>query len=316
MDGPAPHLDQTVLDELDNRKIRLNRLQRLGGGRNSRVLLLETSDQSIVLKSYPQFRGDQRDRMGTEVKVLAFLHQNEVRQVPEPLFWCEEKNWAAFSLMKGRTIETITPALLDGVAEFLGCLKAAGDHSRDADALPPASEACFSLVALQAMLAGRLRRLESMQGKGSVQDAAYEWCSQWLEKDHKRLTQQLRTERQGRTTETEIPQHERVLSPSDVGIHNMLQMEGGLGFLDFEYAGWDDPAKFTADWILQPDNPLRLDQALHLVGAVSRQIGDGSWQDRLTTLLEFNRLKWCAIMLNMFLREHRESAQDALSRQS
>jgi hypothetical protein len=95
----------------------------------------------------------------------------------------------------------------------------------------------------------------------------------------------------------------------------MLQLEDGLGFLDFEYAGWDDPAKFTADWILQPDNPLRLDQALHLVTAIGQEIGEGSWQERLATFLEFNRLKWCAIMLNMFLREHGESAQDALSRQ-
>lgn len=315
MDGPVPHLDRSVLDELAARKIQLTGVQRLSGGRNSRVLLLESPDQSMVLKSYPQFREDQRDRLGTEVKVLDFLHRHGLRQVPEPLFWCKKKNWAAFTLLKGQTIEAITPALLEGVAQFLGRLKAAGDSSREAEALPLASEACFSMEALQVMLAGRLSRLEAMRGRGSVQDAAYEWCSRWLEDDHRRLTQQLKTKKQEAPIETEIPRQERVLSPSDVGIHNMLQMEDGLGFLDFEYAGWDDPAKFTADWILQPDNPLQLDQALYLVAAVNRQIGEGSWQERLTIVLEFNRLKWCAIMLNMFIRELEESAQDALSRQ-
>lgn len=315
MDGPGPHLDQTILDELEGRKIQLTGVQRLGGGRNSRVLLLQAPDQSMVLKSYPEFRDDQRDRLGTEVKVLDFLHRHGLRQVPEPLFWCKEKNWAVFTLLKGQTVEAISPTLLEGVAQFLGRLKAAGEGSREAGALPNASEACFSLQELQVMLEGRLSRMEGMRGRGSVQDAAYAWYARWLKDDHRRLTQQLKAQKQEAPIETEIPGKERVLSPSDVGIHNMLQTDDGLGFLDFEYAGWDDPAKFTADWILQPDNPLGLDQALQLVAAVRREIGEGSWQGRLTTLLEFNRLKWCAIMLNMFIREHGDSAQDALSRQ-
>ena len=91
--------------------------------------------------------------------VLGYLHRHGLRQVPEPLFWCQEENWAAFTLLKGQTIEAITPALLEGVAQFLGRLKAAGESSRDAGALPHASEACFSLQALQVMLAGRLSRL-------------------------------------------------------------------------------------------------------------------------------------------------------------
>ena len=159
MDGPVPHLDPSVLDELAARKIQPTWVQRLGGGRNSRVLLLESPVQSIVLKNYPRFRDDQRDRLGTEVKVLGYLHRHGLRQVPEPLFWCQEENWAAFTLLKGQTIEAITPALLEGVAQFLGRLKAAGESSRDAGALPHASEACFSLQALQVMLAGRLSRL-------------------------------------------------------------------------------------------------------------------------------------------------------------
>ena len=65
MDGPVPHLDPSVLDELAARKIQPTGVQRLGGGRNSRVLLLESPVQSIVLKNYPRFRDDQRDRLGT-----------------------------------------------------------------------------------------------------------------------------------------------------------------------------------------------------------------------------------------------------------
>ena len=48
----------------------------------------------------------------------------------------------------------------------------------------------------------------------------------------------------------------KILSPSDVGIHNTMEYEGKLTFLDFEYAGYDDLAKLTNDWVLQPEFPL------------------------------------------------------------
>ena len=49
---------------------------------------------------------------------------------------------------------------------------------------------------------------------------------------------------------------DRVVSPSDFGFHNALRTEDGrLAFLDFEYAGWDDPAKLVCDFELQPAVP-------------------------------------------------------------
>ena len=43
------------------------------------------------------------------------------------------------------------------------------------------------------------------------------------------------------------------LSPSDFGFHNILQSEGRLNFLDFEYAGRDDLAKLLSDFRLCPE---------------------------------------------------------------
>ena len=41
-----------------------------------------------------------------------------------------------------------------------------------------------------------------------------------------------------------LPKETRCLSPSDFGFHNaLLEATGKLRFVDFEYAGWDDPAK-------------------------------------------------------------------------
>ena len=48
-------------------------------------------------------------------------------------------------------------------------------------------------------------------------------------------------------------EEELILSPSDFGFHNtLLASDGALKFFDFEYAGWDDPAKTAADFLRQP----------------------------------------------------------------
>ena len=51
-----------------------------------------------------------------------------------------------------------------------------------------------------------------------------------------------------------LPEENRVISQSDVGFHNMLIGKNKVYFLDFEYAGWDDPGKLFSDLLLQPDN--------------------------------------------------------------
>ena len=47
-----------------------------------------------------------------------------------------------------------------------------------------------------------------------------------------------------------------VLNPSDFGFHNTLKKKNKLFFLDFEYFGWDDPVKLTADFIWHPSHSL------------------------------------------------------------
>ena len=44
----------------------------------------------------------------------------------------------------------------------------------------------------------------------------------------------------------------KIISPSDIGFHNVLKNQGKVNFIDFEYAGWDDPRKLLSDLVLQP----------------------------------------------------------------
>ena len=61
----------------------------------------------------------------------------------------------------------------------------------------------------------------------------------------------------GISPEEELGPADRVLSPSDFGFHNaLLDRQGNVRFFDFEYAGWDDPAKLVCDFFCQVEVPV------------------------------------------------------------
>jgi hypothetical protein len=76
-------------------------------------------------------------------------------------------------------------------------------------------------------------------------------------------------------------------------------------FLDFEYFGWDDPAKMAADFFLHP--AMRLPRALKrrfLSRLMASWPGAPKLLLRLRAVHPLFALKWCAILLNEFTLDH------------
>ena len=94
----------------------------------------------------------------------------------------------------------------------------------------------------------------------------------------------------------------RVISPSDFGFHNCIATDSGLTFIDFEYAGWDDPAKTVCDFFCQPAVPVPREHFEPFLSAVADASHDGTaLRRRVALLLPVYELKWCCIMFNEFL---------------
>jgi hypothetical protein len=92
--------------------------------------------------------------------------------------------------------------------------------------------------------------------------------------------------------------------PSDFGYHNALRRpDGSLAFVDFEYFGWDDPVKLTADILLHPGPAAWAAAAATLPrrrAAAVRRSDVWSAACRLSAAV---RLRWVLILLNEFLPE-------------
>jgi len=283
----------------------------IGAGRNSRVFRVDLDGPartSVVVKCYRRDHGDRRDRLGTEFGGLQFLWRNGVRAIPRPIAVDCDRQFAVYEFIDGEVLapEAITPADVDESVDFLGALRRLR-LAPGADALAAASEACFSIADIVRTVERRLEPLRSVPGGGAEATRSI----RWIDTTFNPLLRDVVTwccrnaEQSGIAFHEVIGRDSRTLSPSDFGFHNAIRRPAGpLAFVDFEYFGWDDPAKTIADYLLHPGmaigtslKRLFADRALAAFADVPRLA------TRASIVYPLFGLKWALILLNDFLPE-------------
>lgn len=301
---PSTGIDQVARALLSQRGDSLPpTLTLLPGGRNNRVWKVEADARHYLLKQYFWSRDDPRDRLGQEWAFLTFLRQSGITAAPEPVAFDAPSRCALLEFVEGTDIppEDVTTEDVHQASQFFLAIQE-HRHREDARRLPNVSEACFSLTEHLRVTEGRMVRLQQISPSDWPEAAAFahsELPPAWgeLVKKIRSLPQSVR--------EAVLPDDERCLSPSDFGFHNALRPpSGALRFLDFEYAGWDDPAKTVADFCNQPDGLLAMPLARIFREAACTD-GPFRFPERLlarVTLLEpVYQIKWACICLNGFL---------------
>jgi len=283
--------------------------QKLKGGRNSRVMRVDCQDGSIfAVKAYFQSAQDPRDRMGCEYQALTFMKKENIHQVPNPLCYDSDENIAVYEFVSGDRVhgDIIGNLEIDQAITFLVALRKLAIPKK-AGHLGPASEACFSIRDILRNVEERLKRLE----KASLQNPPLaSFLEQELSPFRAGVTDWLGRfcQRKGLPIDQVISESARTLSPSDFGFHNALKMhDKRLVFLDFEYFGWDDPAKTICDFLLHPGMELSNESRQRFFAGMMYAFADlGGLADRVRAVYPLFGLKWCAILLNEFTREHNE----------
>ena len=276
----------------------VGRLERLPGGGNNRLYHLRAQDgRDFALKTYA------RDRLGAEFGGLDFLWSRGERRVPRPIAADATAGPALYDWIDGEAVTTPGPTDLATAVDFVAALRRAGE-APEARALPLASEACLSGREVLRQIAGRRTRL------GAVGDPALRrFLLDRFDPLHARLVGRLPLD-----PEPEILPETRLLSPSDFGFHNALRRpDDALVFLDFEYFGWDDPAKLIADFELHPAMGLSPEMAHPFrAGALALFPDQPALGARVAALRPLFALRWSLIVLNPFLPQGRRR-QDFLA---
>jgi hypothetical protein len=303
MDPSTRHtLSDAVTALTGNRPTRIRAIQ---PGRNNVVARVDVAHAAYLAKLYFVHPRDPRDRLAAEFSMLSFLHARGVTAVPTPVAADPVRHVALYTFIPRRppTRGQLHWDHACQLADFLAALWRERRHP-DARALPPAAEAAFSLRDYVTHLDRRFARMPASPTQpfsGAVWTlahtrlrAAFTHAVTHLEREAARLHLDI---------DQPLPPSARTLSPADHGFHNtLLTPNGQLVFLDFEYAGWDDPAQMAANACLQPEIPMPPAWHPPFFRRLYAALGnDRTLALRLYLVYPLQVLKWSLILLNEFM---------------
>ena len=282
--------------------VELNRI--IGGGRNSRIWRVRSSAGVFALKQYPPRRDDPRDRLSTEVGALQLMERHHVDTVPRVVGVDDRRGYALLSWIDGVDVVDIGNDDIDAAVEFLGAIHGLRAAPRAA-AQPLAAEACVSGGEIVRQVGERFAKL---RGGASTEKELIDFLEHSFAPQFANWSASARNLalQAGLDFDGELPQECRSLVPSDFGFHNSLRRsDGSLAFVDFEYFGWDDPVKMTADILLHPGRVLPSVPRARFRQAAMRLYGvdDPAFATRLSAYLPLFGCRWVLIMLNEFIPE-------------
>lgn len=291
----------------------------LAGGRNNRVFRVALkAGSTAVLKCYHHDPRDPRDRLQAEWSFLNYVGARGVRNVPQPLASDPERHSALYSLVIGERAKSVDGDLIRQAAEFAVAINQAPHEHK---MLAPASEACFSLGGHLETVNRRVARLRELDASAPHVEQARVFVESRLNAIWQDVRSGITRQAAERGVSlTNAVRHE-IVSPSDFGFHNaLIDDRGRATFLDFEYAGRDDPAKLICDFFCQPELSAPFRHYSDFTGRLAAPLGlqeEDLWRARL--LLDTYRIKWVCIMLNEFSsvgarRRSFASAQDSETR--
>jgi hypothetical protein len=273
----------------------------LNAGANNRTFKVKVGDRSLLVKRYFRHLADTRDRMATELMFLDVAGAVADSYVPRVLHSCSKTRSCVMEWVDGRpTSEAGFEAKhLAAALEFLKCLN--GPQGRMLGRkCKPASDAGFSMGQHLNNVRARFNALHPMlmthSGDSRVQGLAARMSDAWRLIEQRAVANMI-------SNDHLLSEEEMALSPSDFGFHNALEAtDGRIVFVDFEYAGWDDPAKLVSDFFCQVAVPVPMDYMSLFLDSVAGYIGNpASFRERCRDVFFMTRFKWICIVLNVFL---------------
>jgi len=276
-------------------------IRSVSGGANNRVWEVKTLQAKYLLKEYFRSPEDSRDRFASEKAFYTHAQHKAPGKVPQVQAWDPEGEAGLFFWLEGRKLIDleVTGARIQEALEFFAALNRA-PLPAPSD-LPAAAEAAWTVYEHLKLVSRRIDQLQQISGTDSEAKEARHLVQEEVIPAWERILKITNREwpEKGRGTHRATA----CVSPSDFGFHNsLLVADGRLRFFDFEYAGWDDPAKIAADFFCQPRIPAPASE-FPVVAALLAELfpQDAEVAHRATSLWPVYRMKWICIMLNEFL---------------
>ncbi len=267
---------------------------KLNYGINTSAWQICSGNKNFFLKFYISSKNDNRDRLGTELKFTKLLENGGFKNIPKILLCNKEENWALFEWLDGEKIKNLNKKDLKDIITFIKKIQTLKKF-KESKKIGNASEACFNLVDHKNLIINRLNQLINYSGI-----LGRSWLIFEVLESINKCANNFQNYFSSNSSNS-LSLQKKILSPSDIGIHNILKIKNQLYFHDFEYAGWDDPYKLVVDLLIQPENVLSKEKSLELYKSMESFFSLEANLNWLKIYLVLYRAKWVCIILKKFL---------------
>lgn len=281
-------------------------LVQLRGGINNRVFRCGSHKRHWIIKGYPTHPDEQQSRMEAEVDFLRYARVVASSRVPELIAVDKDRHCVVMEYIFGNVYadgSSLNREDIEAARIFFNDLNFNMETAR----LMIKLDASDGFLRLSQHMANVLERIAAM-GTDHLPLECKEEAAEKLGKLREQASRvEAKLEMQIALGEVEdnLDPNLRCVSPSDFGFHNAIKTPQGVKFIDFEFAGWDDPAKAAADFLLQPRVPVPNKLSLSFSGWLQEQTHE--IQARLNAIKPILRLKWACIILGMLKPERLDS---------
>jgi hypothetical protein len=283
-------------------------------GGNNRTYRVETVDGVFAVKKYFRGPADKRDRLASEFSFLMYAKETAPHFVPKAYAQDIENGLALYEFIEGRSVTAseLTEHIMTQPIQFF-CLLNDPDAKKNATSLALASEAGFSIEDHLISVNSRIFELQQAIFNETDENAKVLMTSLSQYWDDILQTCRNQAISDGIDVSATLDYSQRCISPSDFGFHNALMLKNQqIKFLDFEYAGWDDPARMVNDFFSQLAVPIPAKYYDWFVREVMKPFPQTEHLIMRAKLLRpIYHIKWCCIALNVFIPVHMARRQFA-----
>ena len=276
----------------------IDSLTQLRGGINNQVFRCGSERRYWVIKTYRAQEPEKRDRMKAEVDFLRYSARVAANFTPAIIEVDDARRCVVMEHISGEQYpEGASPSEKDveDALRFLRVINGSHKLAREMIQL----DAADGFLSLRQHMDNVYCRLAAM-GTEHLPHQYKSQAREMLDTLYKRAEfaeKRLEAKINNGMVADNLDPSDRCVSPSDFGFHNAIRTANKVKFIDFEFAGWDDPAKACVDFVLQQRNPVHLaplEVAYRLFRGKEEHI-----VCRIEAIFEILKLKWLCIILGV-----------------
>lgn len=273
-------------------------------GLNSSAYKLVDKKKILFLKIYKDNVDNMR--LTREDYLLRLSEKLGIENTPKIVKTSKKLSYCAMSWIEGKTIDSPTLSDWREQINFIHRLQK-GKDAKQKDTAILAADAFFTLEEHREKAESRLQQsLVSLKECNYNQSSKYTKPITLFSNNLFRMTEHA-LKRQAKSIRSELI----VMSPSDIGFHNILRTKTGCVFFDFEYSGLDDMYKLLADWCIHPDwrPPAKL-TPIFLNWILTEKERRKFDPKRAIAMLYIYQMKWIAIIIDSQKKKTFETEDD------